>query len=80
MRGLRDGFRIGFQHREGCTCTSMKANLGSALRNPEVIDRQLRKEVEAGRVLGPVDPGVNHGGRSPAAARVLCGVAGKVLP
>ena len=55
--GLREGFRIGFRY-EDCVCTSVKANMHSAVTNSEVIDSYLGKELSMGRVLGPLDPRV----------------------
>ena len=57
LRGLREGFRIGFRHGAArCSKGKAGANLVSALKNPEVIDLHLQREVEAGRVLGPLEP------------------------
>ena len=53
LRGLRLGFRIGFQHGKG-RCTSAKSNMLSANRNPGVVDEYLQKEVRLGRVIGPM--------------------------
>ena len=55
--GLREGFRIGFRY-EDCICTSVKANMHSAVKNSEIIDSYLGKELSMGRVLGPLDPRV----------------------
>ena len=53
LRGLRLGFRIGFQHGKGM-CTSAKSNMLSANQNPGVVDEYLQKEVRLGRVIGPM--------------------------
>ena len=56
LNGLRNGFRVGFKHTS-CTRASAKSNMRSAADNPDVIDGYLAKEVELGRVVGPVEPG-----------------------
>ncbi len=53
-RGIREGFRIGFQHG-GVACKSAKRNMQSAYLNPGVIDEYLAKEVRLGRVAGPLE-------------------------
>ncbi len=55
LKGLEQGFRIGFKHMN-CTCRGPKANMPSAWNNREVVDQYLENEVQLGRVLGPVDP------------------------
>ena len=53
LRGIQQGFRIGF-NRQAVQCRSAKRNMLSAEQNPEVVDQYLRKEWEAGRVVGPL--------------------------
>ena len=53
VRGIQQGFRIGYNRRAG-RCQSAKRNMLSAEQNPEVVDQYLRKEKEAGRVVGPL--------------------------
>ena len=55
LQGFREGFRIGFAH-ERQTCTPAKRNMKSALDNQQVVDQYLTKEVELGRVVGPIVP------------------------
>ena len=55
VRGMREGFRIGFKYSE-CSCKSAKTNMQSAVQNPQVIDDYLSREVALGRVLGPLEP------------------------
>ena len=53
LRGIRQGFRIGFD-RTAVRCRSAKRNMLSAEQNPEVVESYLQKEREAGRVIGPL--------------------------
>ncbi len=57
VRGLQEGFRIGFRHGSA-SCHSASTNMQSADVHPVVISNFLRSEVAAGRVLGPVEPDV----------------------
>lgn len=51
LDGLRNGFRLGFQHSR--KLKSAKKNKLSANQHPEAIDRYLANEVSLGRVAGP---------------------------
>ena len=51
LRGLRQGFHLGFNHL--ISLKSASGNMASALPNPQVIDNYLRSEVQLGRVAGP---------------------------
>ena len=51
LDGLRNGFRLGFQHSK--QLKSAKSNKASANQHSEVIDRYLGNEVSLGRVAGP---------------------------
>ena len=51
LDGLRNGFRLGFQHSR--KLKSANKNKPSANHHPEVIDRYLAHEVSLGRVAGP---------------------------
>lgn len=53
LRGLEEGFRLGFNYAE-CTPVSAKSNMQSATGRPVVIDNYLAKEVGLGRVVGPL--------------------------
>ena len=57
VRGLRDGFRIGFGYGSA-RCRSAVSNMQSAGERPSMIDTFLATELAAERVLGPVDPGL----------------------
>ena len=57
VRGLRDGFRIGFGYGS-VRCRSAVSNMQSAGERPSVIDTFLAIELAVERVLGPVDPGL----------------------
>ncbi len=48
LRGIRDGFRIGFDRS--------RMNMASATQNPSVIEEYLAKERLAGRIVGPLPP------------------------
>ena len=50
LDGLRNGFRLGFQHSK--KLKSAKSNKASANQHSEVIDRYLANEVSLGRVAG----------------------------
>ena len=54
LKGLREGFRIGFDYQRG-GCKSAKSNMLSARQNPHVVDEYLQVERAKGRILGPVD-------------------------
>ena len=53
LRGMAEGFRVGFQYTR--SCTPARSNMKSASDHPEVVDDYLRREGEARRVIGPVD-------------------------
>ncbi len=53
LRGILQGFRIGFRYGE-CTCTCASANMQSVVVRPRVIDDYLEKDVRLGRVMGPL--------------------------
>lgn len=55
LKGLREGFRIGFDYRTS-SCRSAKRNMLSAIQNPQVVDEYLEAERAKGRIMGPVDP------------------------
>lgn len=55
LRGLEQGFRIGFNYQKHA-CKGAKTNMKSALSQCEVVDKYLAKEVELGRVIGPLSP------------------------
>ena len=54
LRGIREGFRIGFDR--SYICAPARRNLRSAQENPSVVDEYLAKELELGRILGPFNP------------------------
>ena len=49
VEGLRDGFRIGFQHGQ-VACRNASSNMQSANAHPEVVSDFLSSEFRAGRV------------------------------
>ena len=56
VRGLREGFRIGFHGRR--SCYSALANMPMAMEHPKLVGEYLQAELRACRVLGPVSPEV----------------------
>ena len=55
--GLKEGFRIGFDHRSH-PLKSAAANMFSAQQRPEIIQNYLSNELKMERLLGPL--GTNH--------------------
>ena len=53
VRGLEQGFRVGFEYGNH-TCTSAKRNMLSAVQHPQPIDKYITKERQAGRIVGPL--------------------------
>lgn len=56
MEGMQHGFRIGFRRGE-VALSSTRRNMLSAEMNPEVVESYLAREVELGRVIGPLPSG-----------------------
>ena len=54
VRGLREGFRIGFQW--GAPLRSARANMPSTRLRPTVIADYIAKELGKGRMIGPLPP------------------------
>ena len=54
VKGMADGFHIGFDRR--VNCKSVEKNMKSALENMEPVDEYLKTELQAGRIVGPIDP------------------------
>ena len=55
MRGLAEGFHIGYDYTH--SCRSATQNMTSALQNPQPVKEYLEAEVQAGRVIGPLAQG-----------------------
>lgn len=53
VEGIRHGFRIGYSY--DAVCRRAKGNMKSAQDNPQVIRDYLATELQAGRILGPLD-------------------------
>ena len=51
LKGIKEGFRIGFDRR--VKLTSARKNMVSAVEHPEVVDEYLLKERKRGVLLGP---------------------------
>ena len=54
LRGLAEGFNIGFWYNS-CSCHWARSNMKSATENSKVIDDYQAREVEAGRVISPLE-------------------------
>ena len=52
MKGLRQGFRIGFSHSQGLQ--TARKNMHSASQHPEVVSEFISKERDLGRYCGPI--------------------------
>ena len=50
--GFSEGFRVGFS---GEATSKIYKNHNSALTQPKLIEKYIKKEIEAGRILGPFD-------------------------
>ena len=53
--GIQHGFRVGYQYMR-YRHHSARSSMPSALANPGVVQEYIMREVQAGRVLGPIDP------------------------
>ena len=53
VRGIRQGFRIGFNRRSGSAPRACRRNMRPAYEHPEVVSEYLAQECQAVRVLGP---------------------------
>ena len=56
VRGIRQGFRIGYEYSKEAPTRRSLSNMSSARERPEVIREYLAEECSEGRVLGPFDP------------------------
>ena len=54
VRGITEGFRIGFNYSEFSTRPAI-CNMPSALANPTPVSSYIQTEIEAGRLIGPVN-------------------------
>ena len=52
LRGIKEGFRIGFEWSSDLTST--RRNIPSAYEHPEVVEDYLRAELAVGNFLGPL--------------------------
>ena len=60
VRGIKQGFRIGFQHTKH-NCIPVLQNMQAAIVSPRPVKGYLHEEVAPGRVAGPFDPGCMQG-------------------
>lgn len=51
LQGMSSGFRVGFNR--SCPLSSVKNNMHSASKHPEVVAQYLSEELEVDRILGP---------------------------
>lgn len=56
LRGITEGFRIGFDYNLLSKLRSSSTNLLSAAENPDVVDSYLAKELHLGRIAHVSDP------------------------
>ena len=56
LKGLKEGFRIGFQYATN-SWRPASSNMLSADTHPQVVSDYLQEEVEAGRIIGPLKQG-----------------------
>ncbi len=56
VKGLHEGFRIGFGYGSTCQCTGASSNMHSAEERPSITTEFLASELRSGGVLGPIDP------------------------
>ena len=57
LRGIEQGFRIGFRHGAN-RCVGSGRNMLSASQHPEPIQAYLSKELSLGRIIGPLPSGM----------------------
>ena len=55
LEGIQHGFRVGCSPHQ--LLESARRNMPSALANPSPVSEYLKTELQAGRVLGPFEPG-----------------------
>ena len=55
VHGIQLGFRIGFDYTQ-FKCKRIKGNMKSELEHEEVVMAYIEKELQAGRVVGPLSP------------------------
>lgn len=56
LRGITEGFRIGFDYNLLSKLRSSSTNLLSAAENPDIVDSYLAKELHLGRIAHVCDP------------------------
>ncbi len=73
LNGMRNGFQVGY--RWGSTRRSNPRNMPSAREHPEVMEGYLHKELQEGRIVGPL-----HQSEFPTVHVSPCGVRPKSEP
>jgi len=53
LRGIKEGFRIGF--KASGSVSSVRKNMHSAMENPQVVSAYIAEERERGVLLGPFE-------------------------
>ena len=56
LKGIFEGFCVGFDYHLLSQLRSSSTNLLSATQNPEVVDSYLAKELQLGRIVHIADP------------------------
>ena len=56
LKGISEGFRVGFDYHLFSQLRPSSTNLLSATQNPEVVDSYLAKELQLGRIVHIADP------------------------
>ena len=57
LRGIAEGFHIGFDARRVSALISAKLNMSSAREHPTIVAEYLKEECQLGRVIGPIHHG-----------------------
>ena len=57
LRGLREGFWVGFEYQKWGRLKQAKHNMHSCKELPAVVERYLEKECRLGHIVGPLDCG-----------------------
>ena len=55
LRGLQEGFRVGFEYRKWGRLKQAKHNMRSCEELPAVVEGYLEKECRLGHTVGPLD-------------------------
>ena len=53
LKGISEGFRIGYSYHIGSNLKAAKKNIEGARQHPQVVDEYLSKELDLNRIAGP---------------------------